>query len=157
VSDDDALQVLGSVRTDLLASFIRGFARHDAAALLQALDALVDEGHDFVHFWGELIGVVRDLMLLRAWPEGRGVLAHAPEESAALAEAGSGLTLEDLTRIFQILAALEHPLKTSTQPRFLFEGALIRIASLASVRPIEEILASLEGVDAPVSFPRPAM
>ncbi|HEX4824854.1 MAG TPA: DNA polymerase III subunit gamma/tau [Candidatus Polarisedimenticolaceae bacterium] len=145
VGDDDAMQVLGSVRTDLLATFIRGFAGHDPGALLQALDALVDEGHDFVHFWAELIGVVRDLMLVQAWPEGRGVLARAPEESAILSDAAEGLSLEDLTRIFQILAALEHPLKSSSQPRFLFEGALIRIASLGSVRPIEEILASLEG------------
>jgi DNA polymerase-3 subunit gamma/tau len=143
VSDEEALQVLGSVRTDLLTAFVKGFADRDAAALLAALDALVDEGHDFVHFWGELVGVVRDLMLLRAWPQGRAVLSRAPEEASALAESGRELSLEDLTRIFQILAALELPLKSSSQPRFLFEGALIRIAGLGAVRPIEEILASL--------------
>ena len=155
VGDEDALQVLGAVRTDLLTSFILGFARHDAGALLGALDALVDEGHDFLHFWGELIGVVRDLMLVRAWPEGRGVLSRAPEEIGALTDAASDLTLEDLTRIFQILAALEHPLKSSGQPRFLFEGALIRIASLASVRPIEEILEALAGAEPPQAPARP--
>jgi hypothetical protein len=50
-----------------------------------------------------------------------------------------------LTRIFQILATLEHPLKTSSQPRFLFEGAMIRVAGLAALRPIEEILAAVAG------------
>jgi len=145
IADEDALQVLGAVRTEVLVEFIRGVADRDAAALLAALDTLVGEGHDLVHFWGEFVGVVRDLMLLRAWPEGKDALSRAPDEAKALADAGGALTLEDWTRIFQILAGLEHGLKSSSQPRFLFEGALIRMAGLGAVRPIEEILALLGG------------
>lgn len=145
VADDEALQVLGAVRTEVLLDFVRGISARDAARLLAALDGLVDEGHDLVHFWTELIGVVRDLMLLRAWPEAGSVLSRTPEEVTMLADAGGSLCLEDWTRIFQILAALEHPLKTSSQPRFVFEGALIRVAGLAAVRPIEQILAELGG------------
>jgi DNA polymerase III subunit gamma/tau len=145
VEDDEARHVLGAVRTEVLLDFVRGFSAHDAAALLAALDALVDEGHDLIQFWTELIGVVRDLMVLRAWPEAGPVLSRTPEEVTMLADAGGSLSLEDWTRIFQILASLEHPLKTSSQPRFVFEGALIRLAGLAAVRPIEQILAGLGG------------
>ena len=143
IADDEALQVLGAVRTEVLAEFVRGFATRDAAALLASLDALVNEGHDLVHFWGELIGVVRDLMLMTTWSDAGTVISRTPEEAATLGAAGGELSIEDWTRIFQILAALEHPLKTSSQPRFLFEGALIRLAGLGAVRPIEEILSSL--------------
>ncbi len=145
IADEDALQVLGAVRTEVLVGFIQGIASRDAAALLASLDSLVDEGHDLVHFWGEFVGVVRDLMLLRAWPEGADALTRNPDEARTLAVAGSLLSLQDWTRVFQILAGLESGLKTSSQPRFLFEGALIRIAGLATVRPIEEILAGLGG------------
>jgi len=145
VADEDALQVLGAVRTEVLVDFVRGIASRDAAALLASLDALVDEGHDLVHFWGEFVGIVRDLMLLRAWPAGVDALSRTPDEAKALSEAGGTLSLQDWTRVFQILAGLEFGLKASTQPRFLFEGALIRIAGLGAVRPIEEILASLGG------------
>jgi len=145
VQDGDAAEILGAVRTEVLVDFVRGMAARDAAALLTSLDALVGEGHDLIHFWGELVGVVRDLMLLRVWPEGLDALTRAPDDAAALAEAGAALTLEDWTRAFQIIASLEHGLKTSSQPRFLFEGALIRIAGLGAVRPIEEILAGLGG------------
>jgi DNA polymerase-3 subunit gamma/tau len=154
VADDDALQVLGAVRTEVLVGFIRGVASRDAAALLASLDALVGEGHDLVHFWSEFVGVVRDLMLLRAWPDGRDALSRAPDEVKALADAGGALTLEDWTRVFQILAGLEHGLKSSSQPRFLFEGALIRMAGLGAVRPIEEILAVLGGAPAAPAPPR---
>jgi DNA polymerase-3 subunit gamma/tau len=145
IADDDTLQVLGAVRTEVLVEFVRGIAARDASALLRSLDALVDEGHDLVHFWGELVGVVRDLMLLRAWPGGGDALSRSPEEAKALITAGGTLTLEDWTRVFQILAGLEFGLKASSQPRFLFEGALIRMAGLGAVRPIEEILATLGG------------
>jgi DNA polymerase-3 subunit gamma/tau len=155
IADDDALQVLGAVRTEVLLEFVRGIASRDAAALLSSLDALVDEGHDLVHFWGEFVGVVRDLMLLRAWPQGGDALSRTPEEAKALSDAGGALSLEDWTRVFQILAGLEYGLKASSQPRFLFEGALIRIAGLGAVRPIEEILATLGGAPmAPPPAPR---
>ena len=153
IADDDALQVLGAVRTEVLVDFVRGIASRDAAALLASLDTLVDEGHDLVHFWGELVGVVRDLMLLQAWPKGGDALSRAPDEARALVDAGGTLTLQDWTRVFQILAGLEYGLKGSSQPRFLFEGALIRIAGLGVVRPIEEILATLGG--APMIPPAP--
>ncbi len=153
IADEDALQVLGAVRTEVLVDFIRGIASRDAAALLASLDALVDEGHDLVHFWGEFVGVVRDLMLLRAWPDGGDALTRTPDEAKTLADAGSQLSLQDWTRVFQILAGLEFGLKASSQPRFLFEGALIRMAGLGAVRPIEDILAALGG--APVIHPAP--
>jgi|SRR6516164_1537446 DNA polymerase-3 subunit gamma/tau len=154
VDDAEAGQVLGTVRLETLDAFIRGIAAGDAAALLTALDGVVDEGHDLVHFWGELVGVVRDLLLLRAWPGAGDVLSRAPEEIDSLTASGAGLSLEDWTRVFQVLAALEAGLKTSSQPRYLFEGALIRIASLGSLRPIEEILATLRGSSGSAEPPR---
>lgn len=156
IGDEDALQILGAVRTEVLVAFVRGIAARDPAALLASLDGLVDDGHDLVHFWGELVGVVRDLMLLRAWPEGGDALLRTADEVAALADAGGTLSLEDWTRVFQIIAGLEYGLKASSQPRFLFEGALIRIAGLGAVRPIEQILASLHGTaaQAPAAAPK---
>jgi hypothetical protein len=64
------------------------------------------------------------------------------------------LSLEDWTRVFQLLSGLEFGLKGSSQPRFLFEGALIRIAGLANLSPIEGILAALQPGAAP---PAPAL
>ena len=92
-------------------------------------------------------------MLLRAWPDGGDALSRTPDEAKALAVAGGPLSLQDWTRVFQILAGLEFGLKASSQPRFLFEGALIRMAGLGNVRPIEEILAALGGT--PVIPPAP--
>ncbi len=154
VDDEDARRVLGTVRTEVLLEFVRAAAARDAAALLTLLDGVVDEGHDLVHFWGEIVGVVRDVLLLAAWPAAGDALGRPPDEAEALRAAAAPLALQDWTRVFHVLSGLEFGLKGSSQPRFLFEGALIRIAGLASVAPIEEILASLRTGAAPPAAPQ---
>jgi len=143
IGEDDIVGILGAVRSQVLTEMVAGLAQHDAAAMLGVLDGLIDQGHDLVHFWDTLIAAVRDLLLLRTLPDPGELLARTPDEARALAEAAEGLTREDLTRVFQILADLEPGLKSSSQPRFLFEAMLIRLAALGSVRPIEELLQSL--------------
>jgi DNA polymerase-3 subunit gamma/tau len=142
IEDDDLLRMLGGVRLEVIAKMIGGLAGRDAGAMLEVLDGLVDEGHDLFHFWNELISALRDLMMMGAVPSREDLLARSPEEAKILKEAASGLSEEDLVRAFKILADLEWDLKSSTQPRFLFEAALVRLSSLGAVRPIEEILKS---------------
>ncbi|MHC4429565.1 MAG: hypothetical protein ACYS0D_13320, partial [Planctomycetota bacterium] len=145
VDDEDVLRILGGVRAEVLAEMIRGLAARDAAVMLHVLDRLVDEGHDLQHFWSELVGALRDLLLLRS-TGGKGELLSRPaEESKLLSDAAGELSAEDLLRTFQILADLEPALRASAKPRFLFEATLIRLAGLGAVRPIEEVLESLGG------------
>lgn len=144
ITDDDVLRMLGGVRFEVVLDLVQGLATSDTGKMLGVLDALVDEGHDLLHFWSELIAATRDLLLLQAVPRRQDMLARPTEEADRLREAAQGLTREDLTRTFQILADLEPVLKTSSQPRFMFESTLIRLGSLGSVRPIEEVLDSLQ-------------
>ncbi len=149
VDDEDVLRALGAVRIRVLTDLMQSLAARDASGMLTVLDSLVDEGHDLVHFWSELIAAIRDLLLLRALPDRKEVLTRSPDEAEALAGAAEGLSAEDLTRVFQIVADLEYGLKSSSQPRFLFEAALIRIANLGAVRPIEEFLGTLSSTPQP--------
>jgi DNA polymerase-3 subunit gamma/tau len=152
IEEEDVLHMLGTVRAKVLTEMVGALAARDAAGMLGVLDAIVDEGHDLVHFWSAMIAAVRDLLLARTLPDRNDLLSRPPEEAEALVQASGDLTREDLTRVFQILADLEPGLKGSSQPRFLWEAALIRLASLGSVRPIEEVLHALgEAAPAPSS------
>jgi DNA polymerase-3 subunit gamma/tau len=159
VEDADVLRLLGAVRAQILIDMVGALALRDAAGMLTVLDGLLDEGHDLLHFWVELIAALRDLLLLDALPERPELLARPADEAMALKQAADGLTREDLTRAFQIVADLEPGLKTSAQPQFLFEATLIRLAGLGAVRPIEELLAGLpkkaEGVSGQQPTPPP--
>jgi len=143
IGDEDVLRILGSVRSGVLVELVCGLAARDAGRMLSVLDGLVDEGHDLIRFWAESISTLRDLLVLRALPGRTDLLSRSPEEAASLDEAAGPLSPDDLSRAFQVLADLEPGLKTSSQPRFLFEAALIRMAAMGAVRPIEDILSSL--------------
>jgi len=154
VADEDVLNALGAVRSEVLVRMIESFARRDAGAMLEVLDEVAGEGRDLLHLWAECIGVLRDLQVLRAAPGRQELLTRTPDEARRLADAADGLSAEDLNRAFQILAGLEFGLKSSAHPRYLFEAALIRLASLGAVRPIEEFLGAL-GATEPSSLPPP--
>jgi DNA polymerase-3 subunit gamma/tau len=154
IAEEDVLRMLGAVRAGVLTKLVTALAARDAAGMLRVLDGLVDEGHDLVHFWNAVISAVRDLLLLRTLPDDKELLARPADEADELAAAAEELSREDLLRVFQILADLEPGLKASSQPRFLWEATLIRLASLGAVRPIEEVLGSL-GDPAPAPSPTP--
>ena len=152
IGDDDVLRLLGGVKAEVLQDLVRGLAARDSGAMLAVLDGLVDEGHDLTQFWREAIAALRDLMLMRAVKQPEELLARPADEAQALAAAADGLSDQDLARAFQLLAELELALRMSSQPRFMFESALIRLADLGAVRPIEEILETLSsGGPAPAS------
>ena len=156
VEDTEVLRMLGAVRAQVLNDMVAALARRDAGGMLTVLDGLIDEGHDLIHFWSEWITALRDLLLLDALPERVELLARSAEEARSLQEAAEGLSREDLTRAFQVIADLEPGLKSSVQPQFLFEAALIRLADLGAVRPIEELLQGLPTGTAPERPTKPA-
>lgn len=145
IDDDDVLRILGGVRSEVLVDMVGALARRDAEAMLTIFDGLVDEGHDLLHFWNEWIAALRDVLLMRSMQKRTPVLTRSENEAKELEQAAADLSVEDLNRAFQILADLEPALRSSSQPRFLFESALIRLAGLGSVRPIEDVLRELGG------------
>jgi len=154
ISDADALEVLGTVGLEPLAELLSGLAARDAARMLAVLDRVVEEGHDLLQFWGELTGATRDLLLARA--TGSDATAGRPaDEMVRLRAAVESLSREDLLRAFQMLSELEPGLKASSQPRFLFEAALLRLADLGAVLPIEELLRGAPAQTAVPALPRP--
>jgi DNA polymerase-3 subunit gamma/tau len=155
--DDEVLRVLGTVQFETLEGSIGAIAKRDTATLIGLLDKVCAEGHDMIFFWNELVGALRDLLLVEAAPEVAAATAtRSPQELEALQTAVGSLPREDILRILQILAALEPALKSSSRPRFLFEAALVRICELGRLVPIEQAIAEFETVGPTRSVQRPA-
>ncbi len=144
-TDQDVLQVLGAVRTEILVRMAGAMAERNAAEMLATLDAVMDEGRDLLHFWSELLSVFRDLLIARVAGTETELRSRSSDEIRALEKATEPLSTEDLNRVLGLLVELEPGLKSSSQPRYLFESALIRIASLGAVVPIEKFLENLSG------------
>ena len=155
--EQDLRALLGLVPEQTVEAFLSAAAERDGAGLLRTIAGVLEEGHDLRVFHAGLIEGVRRLLVLRAAGEPEDLLGVSAEHQARLAAIAQRFSTESLLRVFSVLAGLEAPLKFSDQPRYIFEAAAIRIAALADLSSIEDLIARFDagGPDAGPPAPRP--
>jgi len=152
--DEDSLRaLLGLVPDETLEAFFGAAADRDAGRLLALVASVVAEGHDLRVFLAGLIDGARRLLLLRALDDPSEILGLEKDHQARLAGLAGRFETVGLLRILSILMSLEGPLKYSEQPRYVLEAAAIRLAMLADLTPIEELIARFEA-EGPGAGPR---
>jgi DNA polymerase III subunit gamma/tau len=150
ISADDVTSVLGLVRRDLLMDIAEAVAREDAAAVFELAGQAVEAGYDMRLVIRELARLTRDLLIIGidatrlTDPE----LAAEGERDrlASLAAMYSG---EDLMRAFDVLTKAEYDIRTSMQPRYHVELALLKWIHLRRLVPLADIIQNLEKGGAP--------
>jgi DNA polymerase-3 subunit gamma/tau len=158
ITADDVTTVLGLVRRDLLIEIAGAVAREDAPALFELAGRTVESGYDLRLVIRELARLTRDLLVLSVDPSRVAdpeIAADAEREPLlALARQFSG---EDLMRAFDVLTKAEYDIRTSSQPRYHLEMALLRWIHLRRLVPLTELIENLEKRPArAVAIPAPA-
>jgi len=149
VTDDKARVILGVVDRELITDFFAAVRRRDCGRLVGIVDTVFEKGYQPVEFLEDLMAHARDLLLARTVPDPERYLAGSAEEVAALV-AGAGVFTEDeLLRILELMTREEFRIKNSTHARFLLEALGIKLARLADLEPIEDLLARLERTGGP--------
>jgi DNA polymerase-3 subunit gamma/tau len=160
ISADDVSTVLGLVRRDLLVAIADAVAREDATAVFDLAGRAVESGYDLRLVIRELSRLTRDLLVLSIDPS-----RVSDPEIAAETERQSMLDLsrrfsgEDLMRAFDVLTKAEFDIKSSTQPRYHLEMALLRWVHLRKLVPLADLIRQVEGGTRAVATatpPRPA-
>jgi DNA polymerase-3 subunit gamma/tau len=161
VSGEDVTTVLGLVRRDLLLDIVDTVAREDAAAIFDLAGRIIEAGYDLRLVCRELARIVRDLMVIKIDPSRLSDPEIASEDEAArLQELASRYSQEDLMRAFDVLSRAEFEIRTSAQPRYHLEMALLRWVHLRKLVPLTDLIAQLTGPggslasDAAASAPR---
>src|SRR4029434_562795 len=127
IAADDVSTVLGLVGRDLLLDTVQAVVDEDASAAFALAARAVEMGYDLRLVCRELSRVVRDLLVLSIDPS----RANDPEiaregERDLLLDLAKRFSREDLLRAFDLLTKAEADIRTSTQPRFHLEMALLR-------------------------------
>jgi DNA polymerase-3 subunit gamma/tau len=143
VVDEDVRDVLGFIPSEILDRTLEALAARDAQALLENVSIVIDQGLNIQQYVREFIGRVRDLLVLKLGLEEE-ILGSA-EERRALADRAGAFSEQDLIRFFDMLLRLETELRWTSQPRFHLEIAFIKLAKIAHVRDIEEVIRELKG------------
>ena len=139
----DVHQMLGTARTGRLRALVGHLIQRDAAAALAELDAAIDEGVDVGQLTEQLLGYLRDMMVVSV---GGGVelLLHTSDaDQPALTDAAEQWGIETIVAAAQILDQSVARMRQSVHVRMLAEMAIVRIARLEDLDALPDLIAQL--------------
>ncbi|MBI2164028.1 MAG: DNA polymerase III subunit gamma/tau [candidate division NC10 bacterium] len=140
--------LLGLVQADVLVEATEAILTRDAARAIRLVDRLASHGQDLRQFTLELTGHLRDLAILRLCPEPGPLLDGARVSLEVARRQAERANLPELELMIKTLQQAEGEMRRATQPRFLLEMALIRLAEIRHVQGLGEILGRLVALEA---------
>ncbi|WP_433498745.1 DNA polymerase III subunit gamma and tau [Sphaerimonospora sp. CA-214678] len=155
-----AVSLLGYTDGDLLDEVIGAFARRDGAQVFNAVNRVIEGGHDPRRFAADLLERLRDLVILANVPEAAssGLFDRPADELERLQEQAASMGPAELTRAAEVFNAGLTEMRGATSPRLLLELMCARVLLPAADQGEMALLARLERLErgalaAPVAGP----
>ena len=149
VTYERAVALLGVTDVALIDDMVDALAAGDRAAVFEAVDRLVEAGHDPRRFAADLLQRLRDLVLLQAVPEAaeRGLVEAADDEIARMVEQAGKIGVATLTRYGEIVHTGLTEMRGATAPRLLLELLCARMLLPAATTAEPGLLERLERLE----------
>ena len=147
VADEDVVTLLGVVDRRLLQDTCDAVCARDTAAVLDIVKKVDAFGSNMRHFCHELIEWFRNLLLIHIVGEAADLSDLSETEREALAVQAQKTPLADVQRYLTLLVKADSEMAHSPFPRLLMEMALVKMATLVPVVPVEELLARLRSLE----------
>jgi DNA polymerase-3 subunit gamma/tau len=124
-----AVALLGYTDAALLDEAVSAFATRDGAAAFQAVDHVIEGGHDPRRFLADLLERLRDLVILSAVPdaEEKGLITVPGDQFARMREQAAAFGPADLSRAADLVNAGLLEMRGATAPRLLLELVCARV------------------------------
>jgi DNA polymerase-3 subunit gamma/tau len=146
VDDAQVAEVLDLVDRKLLLAIAGACVDGDAAAALAACRRAWDRGVDAKRLGGELLGTLRDLVVLRVAPKA-GLVEGGEGDVAALAELAARAEEPRLRRMFRALLKEQEDLAWAPDAFAVLEVALVRLASMPAGDEVEALLGRIDALE----------
>ncbi len=147
VEDADVLTILGVVDRGLVISALNSIIDRDPSALLGVVKRVDDSGCNMRNFCHELIEMMRTLLLLKSSVAAAELLDLSDREMAEASAIADKTNMETIQRAIFILLRADSEMAHSSFTRLLLEMAMIRMASLSPVIPVNELLERLKKIE----------
>jgi DNA polymerase-3 subunit gamma/tau len=142
--EEEVAQSIGLVDRRHVIEFLSLVASKDPARLIDLIATLADAGTEFPQFAAGLLSTARDATLIRVAGKDSKALSVTQDEAEELLKLAGSFGEEALLRIFNALLELPGQLRLAPQPRFTLEAAALRLARMADLQPIEDLIARLQ-------------
>ncbi|MCD6486148.1 MAG: DNA polymerase III subunit gamma/tau [Syntrophobacterales bacterium] len=147
IKDGDVEDLLDLADRRLIFELSGAVLEGDAGKCLKIIDEAYYSGVDIKHFYQMFLGHFMNLLTVKI-TDGDGVLGDIPDhEIADLKKLAGGASKDTIQRILDILMAEEDDIRRSTEPRINLEYAVIRMAYLEPLIPVDEIISRMEGLE----------
>jgi len=146
IKPEDVEKALGIAGAEVLARVVNGIANNQPAEALAIVDDLVMRGHNLRNFCRDVLGHLRDLLVLKVSGDPK-LLDSSSAEESALKEQAAQFSESDLVRFFHSLSETEASLKEAANPRYQVEVGLVKLMEmrrLASLGDLVGRIAELE-------------
>ncbi|MBG0826901.1 DNA polymerase III subunit gamma and tau [Planomonospora sp. ID67723] len=144
-----AVSLLGYTDGDLLDDVVGAFAARDGARVFQAVNRVVEGGHDPRRFAMDLLERFRDLVILANVPEaaGSGLLDRPADELERLQAQAASMGPADLTRAAEVFNTGLTEMRGAASPRLLLELMCARVLLPGAAQGEAALLARLERLE----------
>lgn len=146
VSDEEVVSLLGVVDRRLLAASARAVFTRDCPAALDIVRQVDAFGHNMRLFCQELLDYFRNMIILKAAGDPACLSDIQDGELAEIRDMSASVTLADLQRHLAFLLKAESEMAHSAYSRLILEMALLKMATIAPVMPIDGILAEIKAL-----------
>ncbi len=146
ISDEDVIQVLGLVDSQVVSSLAAAILNNDFASGLKILEETASYGVDLKRLANDLLYYFRALLICRISANPETLLDVPDQELEEMLRIGGHHSVETLQLYFNQFLKGAEEMQYSSHPRLAFEMALIRAAETGNVVPVAELLGRLENM-----------
>ncbi|MBI4514368.1 MAG: DNA polymerase III subunit gamma/tau [Deltaproteobacteria bacterium] len=148
LSDDEVVSALGLADRRLLFAVGEAIVQRQAAAALERIAEIHRFGYDLRRFSRDLLEHLRNLAVCKAMPAAPELIADLPaEERTEVARQAALIAPDEIDRAFRLMLAADEEIAHSAYPKIVLEMTAIKLATLAPLLPLEQVLQRLEGIE----------
>ena len=143
----DVQAMLGAAGEERLQALLACLVACDPRGALAELDIAVRDGVEVGQLLEQLLGSLRDVMTAAVGCSPDAFLHTSTEAQSSVVEASKSLGLATILGMMQIVEQALSRLRYSSQQRVLAEAALVRVATLADLESVGQLLEQLQQLD----------
>jgi DNA polymerase-3 subunit gamma/tau len=126
IDEDVVRSLLGVPQGEIRVEIADVVAVGDLRGAFEAVDRLVQAGHDLRNVTGDLLAHFRNLLLVQSAPDQDDLLDVPSDAYASLRAQADKFTPGELSRVLELLLAAQTDMRWTTSPRLTLELALVR-------------------------------
>jgi DNA polymerase-3 subunit gamma/tau len=139
IQTEDVEKALGIAGADVLARVVNGIAENQPAEALAIVDDLVMRGHNLRNFCRDVLGHLRDLLVVKVSGDPK-LLDSSSAQASTLQQQAALFSESDLVRFFHSLAETECSLKDAANPRYQVEVGLVKLMEMRRLASLGDLV-----------------